>query len=423
MAKSNNTTTAIETIAPNSGSPNNMRTDTHVPTLKVADLPPLDSLDQKTDAMVENLNTHFINNMDYLRERKGIMSQAELCSGLFEGSPSSPLLTGYRHVDRDIPFRTMNRIAIALGVDLEDMICKDLSLDPASLDAGSIGWDVYAKYIGTYGMAYFENVAAEGKNREKTYEALRYGAMTIYADPSLHGKGLKVVAIFNRRENNLEQRVKDYLADFNLANGNSDIIRRYRDFTVGLVDVTEEIYGKYLYEGELTINDRVVELSLHQMNGSDMAHIELQNQAKESAAGKNYIGGIGIISSTSRSDHLPCVQTILISKYGFDAWPAENIANHLFFGHKKIDLRVEAKEIVDFIWAIIGKGEPVFETLTGLSDETKQEMLANLVENRLNAAMRKNIFSFFKITHEADAGVYREIKLHKAGTGDVQTRK
>ena len=86
-----------------------------------ADFFNLETLDARVDAMVENRNEIVIHNIEYILQQKNI-AQAHMCNVDLEGSPQPPQMAAYKKAGKDIPFRTIARIAVAYGY-MPEQLC------------------------------------------------------------------------------------------------------------------------------------------------------------------------------------------------------------------------------------------------------------------------------------------------------------
>ena len=165
-----------------------------------ADISHLMTLDEKVDEMVENRNEIVIHNIDYILQQKNL-TQAQMCSRDLEDTPQPPQIAAYKRKGRDIPFRTIARIAVAYGYTPEQL-CGQL-LDQTKGRGYAIDKlpprpnDEYLKYIGTYHMAYFGTDAKLGGNKRTTARSLAYGVLTIYLGNAVDGVPTLRVAAFS----------------------------------------------------------------------------------------------------------------------------------------------------------------------------------------------------------------------------------
>ena len=88
--------------------------------LSVADISNIKTLDERVDTIVENRNSIVVANLEYIQRQRNI-SQAHMCNIDLEGSPLPPQMAAYKQQGKDIPFRTVARIATAYGYAPEQL--------------------------------------------------------------------------------------------------------------------------------------------------------------------------------------------------------------------------------------------------------------------------------------------------------------
>ena len=169
--------------------------------LGCADLDRDQSLDEKTEAMIENRNEVAIHNVEYQLGLNHI-SQAQMCNQDLEGSPKPTQMAAYKKVGKDIPFRTVARIGMRYGYTPEQMYGQllDRSEEHSCTreQYPARPWEEYRKYVGTYHLAYLGTDARLGGNKRTTARCLRTGMLSVYPQEGSDGvTGLKVVAYTN----------------------------------------------------------------------------------------------------------------------------------------------------------------------------------------------------------------------------------
>ena len=115
------------------------------------DLADLETLEDKTEAILENRAGIFLANVDFLRRKRGL-SQNQMCETDLQGSPQPSQLAAYKHKGKDIPFRIMARVAAAYGYPVETLCGRLLQQERMVPEeqADPRGW------IGTYELAWLE---------------------------------------------------------------------------------------------------------------------------------------------------------------------------------------------------------------------------------------------------------------------------
>lgn len=378
-----------------------------------ADFFNLETLDARVDAMVENRNEIVIHNIEYILQQKNI-AQAHMCNVDLEGSPQPPQMAAYKKAGKDIPFRTIARIAVAYGYTPEQL-CGQL-LDQTGGRGYAIDklpprpYDEYMKYIGTYHMTYFDNDAKLGGNKRTTARALSFGMLSIYPGSAVDGiPTLHVVAFTNctdEERDTLSRCVKNAEAQ----GGGRGVRTCYEKVATARKDGSHEMPRmKCFYEGELTLTERVAEITMRQVKGSDVVHINLHNRAANSSEGSLYKGGLATMMSTSRGEeHMPCVQAMILSKRGFANVAKEELANRLFLEPPKINLMDETKSIVAYMKALF-PSENTDSPLSMLSDADKTSILESYIEKRLTEIIKRNVLGYYKISTEMDSDIYKAV--------------
>lgn len=352
------------------------------------------------DAIIENRNSIAIHNIDYIIQ-KHHLTQAAMCKQLND-SPKSTQISNYRKIGTDIPFRTIARIGAAYGYTPEQMYSQLLDQNNEEIRTAMKLLhrtnDEYQKYVGTYHMAYFRNDAKLGNNKRTTDRSLSFGVLTIYPDSTANNSSrLLVAALTNCVDNdtrvNLVHRLKDAIACKNFRS----ILPLYEKIATLHPDC-----GTYFYQGELILTERITEITLRQTQGMDVVHMQMLNRAANSSSGKQYQGGLAAMLSTSRGEeHMPCVQTALLSRRGFEGIQKESVAEELRMGIVNIELKDSACDILHYAMNLLGN--PI------LSERDKQFLLESYIEKHLTEKIRSNVLSYFKISAEMDSHVYKTL--------------
>lgn len=397
--------------------------------LRVADLTeePEDlSLDQKVDQLVENRCTVFIKNYAFLLEKEGI-TQAQFCDKYLENYPSPTQMAGFKKKGKDIPLRTMIRIATAFGKSLEEMtgtLLYDSSPEPVSPIEN---YSEYRKYCGTFDLAYFDTSAKLGSNKRLTPESLNYAVMTIC--PFANEVGVtkySAIALFHCTE--IERQVLyGFLEGVDLLHESSKVMKIYEK--VAKAQDEHDTHAKYLYHGSLSLEGQFAEITMHQMFGSDFVHLLMHNRAASSSQGKKYSGGLAAIMSTSRGEeHMPCLQAGLISKPQYDtrsvgdpvggdktlldAFPflsKETIASKLFFAPPRIEIGSEVKDVLTYMKSLF-PDDDAQSPFSSMSDQDKQYCVESYVSKKLSDVVRKNLLSYYKLSLSMDSEAYQLLK-------------
>ena len=404
-----------------------------VKVLKPEDLINCSTLSQRMEMMVENRCEIFIHNVAFLCQTHGL-NQSTLCSQKLENYLSSPQLTGYKKRGRDIPLSVMALVASAFGLTVEEMCGQllDETVDNAEDSRATFGRPIeeYMKYAGTYDLTYFDTSAPIGQNQDTTANALDRGILTIYVTYNAIGvASFHVSAVFNCTPEE-RQKIASYMEGVDFGKDASAIRAFYEKVLTNPLDLSHTASRmKCLYEGEIKLTERITEITLRQVKGSDVAHLYLHNRAANYSEGKVYRGGLATMMSISRgAEHMPCIQAVMmmrgacatirqegsgdtarIPKCGLDYFQAELLASKIYLAPPKIELGDEIQKIVaymKFLFSQEGEGGP----LSQLSDEEKTLCLASFVEKKLTESLRRNILSHYKISLRMDSDVYEMIR-------------
>lgn len=386
------------------------------------------SLDEKEDLMMENRCTIFIKNYKYLLQKSG-KTQAQFCRDVLADSPSPQLLAGYKKEDKDIPLRTMIRIATAFDKTLEEMTGTLLDGSMERHPVMPNNQSEYEKYCGTYDFVYFSTSEPLGMNHKSTPESLNYAVMTICAAVNEVGSmNYLVYGLFHCTEAE-RQMLYNYMKGKNLLNSASDVLDSYRKVAESRSAPGQESRVKYLYEGTFRLDSSMAEISMHQVKGSDFVRILMHNRAAKSSEGKRFSGGMAVMTSVSRGEeHMPCTQAGMFSvpKYAmqteqnpndrkmvlqsaFAHLSKEKIAEKLYLMPPKVSLEQEAKDLFAYIRMFLPE-EDVSTPLTEMSEEDKLYCVESYIEKKLTDIVRRNILSYYKLSLKMDSEAYQMLK-------------
>lgn len=404
-----------------------------VKVLQAEDLVGCKSLSERMEMMVENRCEVFMHNVAFLC-KKHKLSQAQLCTVKLENNISPPQLTGYKRRGRDIPLSVMALVAGAFNLTIEEMCGQllDQTNDTAEEDWPKAGRTIeeYLKYVGTYDVAYFDTSAPIGQNVGPTSDAMARGVLTIYVTynaigtPSFH-----VTAIFNCTHEE-RQKIANYMESVDFFN-NASVVREYYEKVVSNIPEPASPVSrmKCLYDGNIHLTDRMVEITLHQVRGNDVVHLLAHNRAANSSDGKLYRGGLATMMSSSRGqEHMPCIQSALlmrgktvkveqagmsgpvkISKSGLEFIQPELLASKLYLAPPVIELGQEIEKIVAYMKVLFSQ-EDKNGPISALSDSDKKFCLETFVEKQLTESLRRNILSYYKLSLHMDSQVYALIQ-------------
>ena len=384
---------------------------------------PAKSLSERNEEIMKNRFDVFIHNVEYLCKINGI-SQNDLCMKKMGGLLSPPQLAGYKREEKDIPFRVISLIATAFELPVEDIIGKVLETQTNVNDnldnTFSRPKSEFEKCVGTYDLAYFNTSRPLGENTIPISHSLNYAILTIYGTSTPVGStAFHVVAFFNCSDTERNQIVS-MLNTVDLLNYGSRAYEIYE--AVALED--EKSRAKCLYRGDINLTEQMIELTLHQVNGNDTAHLFAHNRAATSSEGKKYKGGLFTMMSVSRgAEHMPCVQSaillrgihgdtftdnntiISLSQNPFSLLPEEQIAAHLYMTPPNIDVTDEVTDIVRYMRFLYSK-DSESEVISGMKEADRKFCLDSYVEKKLTDSLRRNIIAYFKVATQMDTAIY-----------------
>lgn len=378
----------------------------------VEDLPENVSLDTKVDEMVENRNAIVMVNMDYI-QRKRNLTQARMCNVDLGGAPQPPQMAAYKQVGKDIPFRTVVRLATAYGYTPEQLYGQLLE----QVDANGFALNKtpprpvqeYRKYVGTYNMAYFATDAKLGANKRSTARAMAEGVMSVFLGGPKDGSPTLQVLAFSNCTPEEQQELLNSVREAE-RKGNVRAIRQcYEAIAMVKKPGSNDMPRiKCFYEGSMTLTDRIAQITLHQVKGSDEIHVYLHNRAANSSEGSDYKGGLATMMSTSRGEeHMPCIQAVILSKRGF-CIAKEELAKYLFLEPPKVDLREETKAIIAYMKALF-PGKEAENPLAQLADSDKAFILESYIEKKLTEVIKRNVLGYYKVSTEMDSELYKAV--------------
>lgn len=377
----------------------------------------IDNLDKKVDEILKNCYSVVLRNVDYLcQENK--LSQAKFCEQVLEGRVHSSQFSGFRNQDKDIPLRVIATIAAAFDLTIEDVCSKILGAEvDGNMKHGKFSRPVeeYGKYVGTYDLAYFDTSAPIGKSQSSTANAIKRGIMTVYPSKSDVGSlTFRAVAIFNCTHFERQQIVG--AGKFDTTKDPSAVVKYYKQVLSNGEDSEDRL--KCLYDGSINLSERMMEITMYQAHGSDVAHISTHNRAANSSSGKAYRGGLASMMSYSRgAEHMPCGQAVILASSSashtanggtLDFIQPEVLADKLYFTQPNIDFKDEVNKIIAYMKLLFSKDASV-SPLDSLSDADKAACLESFISQQLTNSLRRNLLSCYKVSLSMDYEVYKLI--------------
>jgi hypothetical protein len=365
------------------------------------------------EKMVENAYEVFIQNLEHYRRKQGI-NQVELCNRI-ENQPGPTQLSGYKNQGRDIPLANMARVAAGLGVTLEEMCFLPQSDQAASVEenpdeAPPRPEAEREKYYGNYMFSYFNTSHTPDGSEQSTQGRLSYGILTIY--PTDDDSVMSVAGYFSCTEAEAKQAWPVFAS---LDPTAKDIVERYESQAEYVFPREERLdrthYLRKLYRGSMVLTETMADMTMKQRRGSDIVHIMLHNRAAESSSGKLYVGGLGTMVSVSRGEeHMPCCQSVYLSRYWPSSRSEEILANHLYMAPPRFDAVDAAVNDITVFLKVLYPQDGSISTLASLADDIKAEALNSCIRNHLTNMVRSAVARYYKVAKEEDSQVYKEIK-------------
>lgn len=372
------------------------------------DRSPEDSLDAISKKILRNRYDILIANLDTLMS--DYKSQRAFVENRLENSPTPSQLSTFRSAGKDIPYHHIVRIATACGLTPEQLTGQLLDQSAPQQDECQQAprpEQEYRKYVGTYHMAYFRTDSKPGRNRRDLVDSLSFGMITVLPlEKGSAFSSLQVVA-FSYCTPEEREFLMNATTGAIAQKNRQGVYTCYNKLICPTASQDEESRKKYLYMGELTLTERVAEITLRQCGGVDVVHISLPNQAAISSQGHNYSGGSGAMLSTSRgSDHMPCGQGVILSRKGFENVALEEIAEQLLPELSEIDLHREVKDIITYMKLLFPDGDADGPTGT-LSLEDREYMLGSFIQMKVTNAIQRNLLFQYKVSKDTDEFVYK----------------
>lgn len=356
-------------------------------------------LNKSAEALRDNRQEMFVRNMKYLIN-KHKWTQKEFCNNI-DNLISPTQLTMIFKSKTELSYLNVCRCALFFQVSPEDLVSKDLSLgeNVRTQESNENKVDSFQKYYGTYEIAYANTGEPVGENHRETGKTLSYGIMSIYKGVSDAGSVCaKVVAYFNCQPETMESIRKQ------------GVVLEDEYVDLYLSKAREKDEAKYIYIGYLELSPEIAEITLKQKIGNDSAHMLLHNRSATSSAGKQYKGGLAAVLSSSRGEHMPCVQAAVVSSEPIATnWSAVETENYLRMGPLKLDISEEAESIFHFMSTMFPTAEGIQSDLAFLSKEDKVECIKSFIQKKLTKPISRNYLDYFKISKAQDKAVYRRI--------------
>ena len=258
----------------------------------------------------------------------------------------------------------------------------------------------YDIYTGCYEGLFFDTSKPIGGDNRRTPDAFAHVVFTVFKKKDEQGiPHYKVAALFNCEIETVRRIIP--------VSPNQDV----EEFDWEAFYRSQSVDKRELYLGDLTLTDQFVYIDAYQAFSRDIVHIILHNKiAHASSRRSEYIGGLGIMISSSRGEErMPCSQQLLISRYPLEGLSDEELAQMLYIALPQLNLNEQAGNLITWIRALyVPEGNPT--PLQLLSGDQKQLAVEAQLKHIIMAQMRQNAFRYRKISSAHDAHLYRFLK-------------
>lgn len=358
--------------------------------------------------MQENRYNVFVHNLEFSLSKLGI-SQAEFCAKWLENTLSSPQLTSFKQVGKVIPFPAMCRISAALGLTVEEMTGTIIGEeDHTRLNT----LNSYRKYIGTFGIAYFDRNRSVKANNSVSTDTINYGVVSIYYDENDKQNNYKVVGVMDSTDRKIWESFDSLVSEAVSENDGDAIASRYSRKFESLKNDTPGFEKSNVYSGKLITDEKIIELHLKCNFTDEVIRVFFNNRDDKSTAGGEYLGGMAetLFQIDAAQDTL-CTERAIISRFGFSDWATEKIVAGLLFASASDSYSVEAETISSFCKDLYGKGHEFFKTLSGVSEAEKSILCRIMIEQQLREAVARCSISGDIILKSDDYKICEDISV------------
>lgn len=337
---------------------------------------------------------------------------SERLGEMLKVSPST--ITNYKNENASNNYPSLEFIINLMNLDivkskypfsLEDIVfnqdCDFGQKEPLIVHATPSVSKSKSEYLGLY-YSYFLNQANGTESETHKRREFRYGVFQIFAVDEMNGENqYRVYARFYKDASsaedlylNAKKKTKE-----NMATRELEELRRLFSEKKPGNECAKEKTGSECYEGVVTLTDDNLFINIESELYADKAQIIIPVPKKK--AGKEYIGGLGVMNSVSHgSRKLPVGQKIILSREIVKA-PKEKLIMDILSLHpeQRYDLREEA--------------DTIYSMFKDLYEYDKLELgdKQAAIENRLNQMMRryekKYLDNLIFITDKDDQAVYR----------------
>lgn len=280
-------------------------------------------------------------------------------------------------------------------ISIDDFLTK--SINPAAtaftakknfMDQGLL--TAYHKYCGMYYVYYFDTSKYKGKNNQLPKDAIQYGILYIYQNPSsLDIPEFSCAAILGIKDRNKSILIRKTLESQGKP---SDII-----------DYIERNYSQTSYFGDFELSTDHAFLSISHEN-TDKALIILYRIDNNKP---NYSGGIGTINSVCKGrERMPVIQFLGLSRYRLHM-SVEEIQHCLLLNYPTFHAESETNEMIRTFKTLYIEDSESYKAFT---DYQKSIFVRSSLERYIKKNLERNMFRYAKISPTDDDSWYHAIK-------------
>ena len=254
-------------------------------------------------------------------------------------------------------------------------------------------------FLGTYLTYVYDQTKSEIEGASRK---LRYGVINVYENYNTTGEEafITMARFFKEDEKEKAFQLKKNIDSFykeNLSHG--DLMARIKE-------VMQEKSG--YYSGMLSFGEGHVFISLSSIRYNDQALIVLYSPKKK--ADKDYIGGLGCVSSVARvREHMPAAQKIILSRYEIKR-SKEEIGSYLRLLPSSFTANDETMELIQLFKRLYSAGEGYDIASQFLNERDKQAIFDSRLHQLIRNYIEKNAFCVATVSEIEDVLVYSLIK-------------
>lgn len=280
------------------------------------------------------------------------------------------------------------------NISIDDFISKylyssDLS-EPLSSELENSERHSYQLYCGTYFVYYFDTSKYKGRDFNTPGEALVYGILHIYENPtSLNQLDYSCLAILGITDRNEVIKLKEE-------------VEKIKDISL-LLEYANIEYASKCYMGKFELSRYHAFLSMSDKSKDKMLAIFHRAPSDKS----NYTGGIGTINSVSKGrESMPVIQFLGMSRKKL-ALSEEEIHHNLLLSFPSCKVTNEADELIRLFQTLyVTPGE--YKEF--ISDSQKNITIKANLERYIRKSLERNIFRYGKISNRDDDDWYHALK-------------